>query len=407
MKILISAFDCAPGYGSEAGIGWNWCTHLAAYNSVWVITKEANRTHIESLISPGSSANLTFIYVPTMRVSAAMRRLYGFWYLVYLDWQNRILPIAQQLDKSIDFDVVHHVSWGSLQLGSKLWRLGKPFFFGPVGGGQTAPTQFKNYFGNQWRYELLRNFVVHRLSGAAFGARRAIASSSAVFVTNSDTETLVRRLGASRALLLWDSAVPDGWLREPEEVLAADPDQPLKIIWVGTLIRRKGVGLALDVMQAIQSKANAILTIVGDGPDMPWLNAEIRRRDLVGRVKVMGRIPWSAVRRSYDEHDLMLFTSLRESLGSQLFEALSRGCAIVCLDLHGAKQLVSSRCGVRVPVTSTSETVSRLADTVASLARDRDRLSCLRTGALDVAKELTWSYKVEIACREYISATHC
>ena len=39
MRVLISAFQCAPGFGSEPGNGWYWPTALASLgHEVTVVT---------------------------------------------------------------------------------------------------------------------------------------------------------------------------------------------------------------------------------------------------------------------------------------------------------------------------------------------------------------------------------
>ena len=43
-RILLSAYACEPGKGSEPEVGWMWATELAAAgHEVWVITRAANR----------------------------------------------------------------------------------------------------------------------------------------------------------------------------------------------------------------------------------------------------------------------------------------------------------------------------------------------------------------------------
>ena len=39
-KILVSAYGCEPGRGSEAGVGWNWVLQLAKEYELYVITRE-------------------------------------------------------------------------------------------------------------------------------------------------------------------------------------------------------------------------------------------------------------------------------------------------------------------------------------------------------------------------------
>jgi short-subunit dehydrogenase len=44
MRILLSAYACEPGRGSEPGVGWHWATELARLgHEVAVITRSNNR----------------------------------------------------------------------------------------------------------------------------------------------------------------------------------------------------------------------------------------------------------------------------------------------------------------------------------------------------------------------------
>lgn len=46
MKILLSAFACAPAAGSEGGVGWRWALELAANHEVTVVTDVIGRAHV-------------------------------------------------------------------------------------------------------------------------------------------------------------------------------------------------------------------------------------------------------------------------------------------------------------------------------------------------------------------------
>jgi hypothetical protein len=74
-------------------------------------------------------------------------------YLYYILWQWMAYRLAKKLNQSLGFYRAQHVSWGSIQLGSFLYRLDVPFIFGPAGGGQHAPDAFKEYFLEHWSAE--------------------------------------------------------------------------------------------------------------------------------------------------------------------------------------------------------------------------------------------------------------
>ena len=84
-------------------------------------------------------------------------------YGVYLSWHLLAYRKAKKLHKQIGFDIAHHVSWGSIQMGSFFYKLDIPFIFGPAGGGQVAPIAFKAYFKDKWALEEKREKVSNLL----------------------------------------------------------------------------------------------------------------------------------------------------------------------------------------------------------------------------------------------------
>ncbi len=135
LYVLLSAYACLPDSGSEPGIGWNWAVHLAERGiRVRVLTVAEERGRLEAHQAQHPIANIEFSYVsvPTRH----FKQCSGMHYLL---WQWAAVKVARQLMATQRFDIVHHVSYGSIHVPTQLWRLGLPVVFGPVGGGQTAP----------------------------------------------------------------------------------------------------------------------------------------------------------------------------------------------------------------------------------------------------------------------------
>ncbi len=63
-KVLLSAYACEPGRGSEPEVGWRWAVELAGLGyQVWVLTRANNRAAIErGLASRAPIPSLHFVY---------------------------------------------------------------------------------------------------------------------------------------------------------------------------------------------------------------------------------------------------------------------------------------------------------------------------------------------------------
>jgi glycosyltransferase involved in cell wall biosynthesis len=328
MKILLSSFQCVPNQGSELGNGWHWARALADRgHEVTVLTQESH------IIRAAAPPDIKFFHVdPSESPLLRFPPLSGtgiYYYLYYLRWQEAALRYVQA--QSQQYDVVHHVSWGSLHLGNMLWRLSAPLVYGPIGGGQTAPSNYWRYFGRSWPAEMLRTVSTESMLKLNSRSRETVRNSAVTLVTNSATAAACRRLGAVNVRYMLAEGLPRDWLVD-------DRSQPIGIpvvLWVGRLLPRKAPMLALQAFAELRRALPARLLVAGDGPLFRQVQTTVESLGLTNDVQLLGRVPWEDLKSLYDAASVFLFTSLRDSSGSQFLEALSRGLPAVALDHHG------------------------------------------------------------------------
>ena len=391
MRILLSAYACEPDRGSEPGYGWNWATHLArAGHEVWVLTRARNRAAIEPHLRAHPVEGLHVRYVGVSSwIEPVLRGQTGVFARYFL-WQRAIVPVARRLHEARPFDLVHHVTWGSLTGGSMLAQMDVPFVFGPVGGGQVAPTGFREILQDGWRSESVRSAVVQHVVPRLPFLRRTLRRTTLLLATNRDTKQLAERLGARRVEFVVDSGLP------PHFFPPSLPERPatngaLRALWVGRLLPRKA--LRLSLMALARTATPVRLTILGDGPQGEHVPAWIREFGLDDRVEWRGQVPWGAVKEAYRTHDVFLFNSLRDSFGSQLMEAMANGLPVVTLDLHGARDFVPDTAGVKVPVTTPDATATELARALDELANQPAHRRQLAAAGFRYARSFDWAAK--------------
>lgn len=125
---------------------------------------------------------------------------------------------------------------------------------------------------------------------------------------------------------------------EPRAALA--PAGRVQLTTVAYLIREKGVDHLLRALARMQHGAGAFLRIVGDGPELPRLQA------LAAELGIAGRVEFAGLRD--DVHALLQGTDIfvhpaiwAEAFGLTIAEAMSNGCAVVASRIGGIPELVA------------------------------------------------------------------
>lgn len=151
---------------------------------------------------------------------------------------------------------------------------------------------------------------------------------------------------------------------------------PLRVVYAGRADPMKGTHDWLDVLEHL---ANAGVEFqaewLGDGPDLPDMQARVGSGPLAGRVALRGFVSdrgqlLAALRQA----DILLFCHLTPESPRVLIEALASGCPLVGYESAYPADLIAGHGGgVLTPIGKPRA----LADAVAALAEDRARLSNL------------------------------
>jgi glycosyltransferase involved in cell wall biosynthesis len=157
----------------------------------------------------------------------------------------------------------------------------------------------------------VRHFVSHSDLCLAYGTRAARE---------------LQRLGvAPTAIRCVPNAVPRG---EPGTTRRR-PNRPVRFLFVGQLIPRKGIAELLD---AFAQLPEGELYIAGDGVLQPLVNRAVQG----GRVTYTGQIDRPALQRLYADSDVLVLPSRYEVWGLVINEALEHGLPVIATQAVGA-----------------------------------------------------------------------
>jgi glycosyltransferase involved in cell wall biosynthesis len=158
---------------------------------------------------------------------------------------------------------------------------------------------------------------------------------------------------------------------------AGDPErplhQPLRLLYVGRVERRKGVATAVEGLALLRGEGvDCRLDIVGwaDEAFARELRAEVQRRGLGDRVGWHDPVPAERIAAVYAEHDVLLFPTIwEEPFGLVPLEAMAAGCLVVATGTGGSGEfLADGETALRFPPEDAAALAARVAELVAAPA---------------------------------------
>lgn len=344
-RVVMSAFACEPGRGSEQEVGWRWALEMSRWFDVTVITQTRNRDGIEERLKDGipSECHLHLEYVQLPKPIYQLKsRFDSLTWPYYAVWQKFAFQRASSLHREKPFDLAHHVTFVSFRVPIYLKRLGLPVVFGPVGGADKAPFHL-----------LMRGFSLRICLKEL--ARNCLTDASAVvmrcYLPLSEGKGICLAATPAMGQIFEEASLPYEVFpaigidvgREPDP----RPSGPLRFLYVGRFHALKGVHLLLEAF----AKANvpgASLTLIGSGSEEPKLHQLADQLGITERLTWTGKIPRSQLSARYRNHDVLVAPSLYESGGLVVLEAMAEGLPVIVLDVGGHSISVAEGCGIKV-----------------------------------------------------------
>jgi glycosyltransferase involved in cell wall biosynthesis len=386
LKVLISAYACEPDKGSEPEVGWQSVLHMAQYHDVTVLTRSNNRENIERGLAQHTGARPEFIYYDLPGwIVGLKKRVLGV-ALYYFLWQiGARFHLHNRLG---EFDLIHHSTFNSFRQPGCWWWTGRPVVIGPLGGGQICPWRHLPWFRRSIFYELIRSTSVAN-SFLMPNVLLSLYFADRILVANRDTWRSIPWFFRDRTQPMLETAV------QPSQIIDPHPQRTWKAVrflWISRLDKRKGGELALRALAETRRRyANISLTIIGRGPEEKPLHDLVDELGITDIVTFIPAVPKDEVQNVMAEHDAFVFTSMRDTSGNVILEAMAAGLPVITLNHQGAAEITTHETALRVPVGRFKDIVRHLGGAMATLAGSHAWRSKLGdTGRERVRNLYTW-----------------
>lgn len=390
--MLITAYHLDRAHSMESRLSWQRAQHAAREYDVTVICARGDG-HRRGADAGAEERELTTVVLPVNWLERALMSGSATYYLGYRLWHRRVYRLAQRLHAERPFALVHQVSFCGYREPGDCWRLSAPFVWGPIGGTRPFPLRFVTECDIRGGVrEVLRNIANDCQLRFGLRWRRAMRGSAAVMAANREVARDVARGGGVAPRVQLETGI--GQVRSTPR-LPRDSNEPLRILWSGRLRTWKGLPLLLRALRALPSDYRYTLRVLGQGISQERWERLAERLGLEGTVEWAGWPGYSEQLRHYDWADVFAFTSLRDTSGTGLLEALAAGAPIIGIDHQGAADIMSDSCAIRVPATNAAAVVAGLRDALVRLGSDPEELARLSAGAIERARDFHWDRQWE------------
>jgi glycosyltransferase involved in cell wall biosynthesis len=407
-RLLLSAYQCAPGQGSVSQIGWEWYSRLARQMKVTLVTHVRNREVLESAGAPLHGSEVVYIDTEwfAKRWYALSRRLFprsehSVFLLSSLDYFLYDAVAARRLHpRAGEWDLVHAVTPVSPSAHTGLSGLGLPLVRGPLNGGLRTPKNFLEFMraDSAWFYPLREAALLYRRL-APFAS-----SPSVILAANRSTEQALPPRQRAVTLRMPEIAVDPSLFPA-----AAWPDppgyaNPLRILFAGRLIPAKALPLLFRAAQSVARRMPATITVIGDGPMRhEWQQAA---SNLNLPVDFLGACTQAEVALEMQRCHVFCLPSIRESGGAVLLEAMSAARPVLAVDYGGPAELVNDEVGRLVPAHNPESVVAGLAAALQDIFDSPWAWKARgEAGRRHVLAQHTWDARIETAIGLYTTMT--
>lgn len=353
-KVLMSAYACEPNKGSEPGVGWNWAVHMAKTHEVYVITRSNNKDGIEEYLKHNPIEHLHFYYHDCSAFKRKLKKMPNGIFIYYKMWQKEILPLASTIVEEEKIDLVHHVTFNEFRTPGKLYKLSCPFVWGPIGGGQFYNPIFKNaYFSKKdLLKEKLRNTINRCYLRFSSDIHCAVRDAAAILIADQSTEAIMPQTRKYIRLLETGYNLDRNGMKNYDiSCCYSRLNRPINLLWIGGIWPRKGLKILLDALHE-SNFHDYRLKIVGKGEDKANCEKLVKQYGLEDKITFLGALSYEDVNGLYDDADVFIFTSLRDTSGNVVLEAMSHGLPVISIDHHGVGEMVTDFTGIKIPPVS-------------------------------------------------------
>lgn len=394
MNYLISAYSVNPYHGSEDGVGWNWVLQYEKNykqgDKIILLTKKFNEEDTRRGFQEFGIRHIELKIVDVPAYLNWFREKYSlFHHMYYMLWQHWAWLWVKK--SGLQFDVIHHVTMNDYRIVSEMYKVqNAKIIWGPVGGAQITPKALKCYERKKLSAEFRE--LINKSCQWNPIYKAIVRKYDVIYCINKETKYQLEKIIKRPIVLLPELAIRDEYknLKINER-----KNEIIKIVFVGRLIWKKGITFLIDTLELMPRNIEWELQIFGDGENRDLIIKQIYQSSIREHVKIMGNRSLNQITEAYQDADIFVLPSLRETSGNVLLEAMAHAIPIVAFDMSFCSQLKKKDCGIFIDVNQSVGKIKKdFCNAILELIQNPEtRKQKGMNGYKTVNQEFTWEKK--------------
>lgn len=391
-KIMVSAYACEPGYGTEIGVGWHWVLEMSKYFDVWVLTRESNKETIENWLSKNPiDREIHFVYYDLPKKARFWKKGLRGVRTYYVLWQRFSNKLIKKTMEENNIGIYHLLTYGNSLWPVSKYGMKQTFIWGPTGGVDTIPSEYSKHYNVKARLvEFVRRSTV-RLLKVNVGFKKRCKNANLILCKSNNMFNAIPDKYRDKATLFTDVAV------EAKNVLVSSSESSEKtnFVAVGRLDAWRGFDILIEAFaKSIKKNNNIHLKIVGDGKDRNCLEKLIEENEMSNYIELTGLVSMSEYEQEMQNADVVINPSLKEGAVTVAFDSIAMKKPIICIETGGYTRYFNDERGIVLKLKRRDETIDDLSEAILKMT-DKSLREKMSQSINEVGDNFDWAHKGE------------
>lgn len=403
MKILLLAYAVSPYRGSEFAVAWNHITQMAKNHQITVLygTSGNHLGDDEDMLKFHQTQKLDNVEWHRVKPSALSDWLnslnkkgyftYSF-YIAYRAWHKDVYKYCDRMLNIEHFDIIHFQSPIGYREPGYLWKLGRPYVWGPIGGANSLDSRLLAVLPNSGQLKLLvRKYLNWFQLRASCRLKKAIKATNLLLTATTENQETFQRLHGAQSIYIPENGTIGEYLGESK---SKENRKVINLIWIGRIDAPKALKLLIDAFTYVENPQTFKVHVLGKGPLIESLISYTQEKGLGSVFVWHGHLPREKVLEKMQHADLHVITSVSEANTTVIWEAMQNGVPTMSLDHCGMRDIITNNSGIKIKLADYPEVVKKFGSSLNNISKNPVILSDLIPGVKKCFYKHHWDNRV-------------